>query len=66
MWDDLMPRRPCGRMLIQTKGRGMYHWMDGWAWFWMTFTMVFWLVVLAAVVYVAVRLAQRPPRERRS
>jgi len=41
----------------------MYHWMDGWGWFWMTFTTVFWIVVLGAVVYVAVRLAQRPPHE---
>ncbi len=44
----------------------MYHWMDGWGWFWMSFMMVFWIVVLGAVVYAAVRLAQRPPRERSS
>ena len=35
------------------------YWHDGWDWFWMTFVMGFWLVVLGAVVYVAVRLAQR-------
>jgi len=39
----------------------MYHSMDGWAWFWMTFVSVFWIVVLGAVVYIAVRLGQRPP-----
>jgi hypothetical protein len=27
----------------------------------MSFTMVFWVVLLGAVVYIAVRLAQRPP-----
>jgi choline-glycine betaine transporter len=37
--------------------------MDGWDWVWMSFMMVFWLVVLGAVVYAAVRLGQRPPRE---
>ncbi|MGH3085502.1 MAG: hypothetical protein ACRDNP_15865 [Gaiellaceae bacterium] len=39
------------------------HWMDGWDWFWMSFMMVFWAVVLGAVVYVAVKLATRPPSE---
>jgi heme/copper-type cytochrome/quinol oxidase subunit 2 len=39
----------------------MYHWMDGWNWLWMSSVMVFWLVVLGAVIYVAVRLANRPP-----
>lgn len=43
----------------------MYHWMDGTDWFWMSFVMVFWIVVVGAVVYAAVRLAQRPPRERK-
>lgn len=38
----------------------MYHWMDGWDWFWMSFMMIFWVVVLGAIVYAAVRLAQRP------
>jgi hypothetical protein len=38
-------------------------WMNDWGWFWMTFMMVFWVVLLGAVVFVAVRLAQRPPRE---
>jgi heme/copper-type cytochrome/quinol oxidase subunit 2 len=38
----------------------MYHSMDGWAWFWMTFLTVFWIVVLGGVIYVAVRMAQRP------
>jgi uncharacterized membrane protein len=39
----------------------MYHWMGGWGWFWMSFMMVFWIVVLGAVIYVAVKLANRPP-----
>jgi len=49
---------------LQKKEKPMYHWMDGWGWFWMSFMMVSWVVVLAAVVYVAVRLAQRPTRPR--
>ena len=40
----------------------MHGWMDGWDWLWMTLMVGFWLVVLGAVVYLAVRLAQRPPR----
>lgn len=40
------------------------HTMDGWDWFWMPFMIVFWLVVLGAVIYVAVRLANRPPNGR--
>ena len=43
----------------------MYHRMDGWDWVWMSFTMTFWVVVLGAVVYVAVKLASRPPTDRR-
>ena len=45
----------------------MYHSMDGTDWFWMSFVMIFWIVVVVvgAVVYAAVRLAQRPPRERK-
>lgn len=39
------------------------HWMDGPDWFWMSFMVVFWLIALGAVVYAAVRLAQRPPRK---
>jgi hypothetical protein len=38
------------------------HWMDSWDWVWMSFMMVFWIVVLGAVIYLVVRLAQRPPR----
>lgn len=41
----------------------MHGWMDSWDWVWMSFMMVFWLVVLGAVVFAAVRLAQRPPRK---
>jgi hypothetical protein len=40
--------------------------MDGWGWVWMSFMMVFGIVALGAVVYGAVRLAQRPPREVKS
>ena len=40
--------------------------MHGWDWFWMTFAMAaFWIVVISVAVYVGVRLAQRPHRERR-
>jgi heme/copper-type cytochrome/quinol oxidase subunit 2 len=42
----------------------MHGWMDGSDWIWMSFMMVFWIAVLGAVVYAAVRFAQRPPRER--
>jgi hypothetical protein len=35
--------------------------MDGWDWLWMSFMSAFWLLLLGAVVYVAVRLATRPP-----
>ena len=41
----------------------MYHWMDSWDWFWMSFVMVVWIVVVGLVVYVAVRLGSRPPRD---
>ncbi len=37
----------------------MMYWHDGWAWFWMIPMMLFWIVVLGAVVYAAVRLANR-------
>ena len=37
------------------------HWIDAWGWLWMTLMMGFWLVALGAVIYVIVRLAQRPP-----
>lgn len=39
----------------------MHMWMDGWDWLWMTLMIGFWLVVVGAVVFVAVRVAQRPP-----
>jgi len=39
--------------------------MNGWDWVWMTFMMV-WVVLLGAVVYGAIRLAQRSPRERKT
>jgi hypothetical protein len=40
------------------------HWMDGLDWAWMTFMMVFWLALLGVAVYVAVKLANRPPADR--
>ena len=42
----------------------MNGWMDGSDWLWMSLMMVFWVVVLGAVVYTAVRLAQRPPTDK--
>jgi hypothetical protein len=48
------------------KGGAMYHWMGGWGWFWMSFMMVFWIVLLGAVVYVGVKLANRPPANPKS
>jgi hypothetical protein len=44
----------------------MYWDPSGRGWFWMTFMMLFWIVLLGAVVYIAVRLGQRPPGENRS
>lgn len=38
--------------------------MDGFDWLWMTFMMGFWIVLIGLVVFVAVRLAQRPPSAR--
>ncbi len=35
--------------------------IESWDWLWMTLMMGFWLVVLGAVIYTAVRLAQRTP-----
>jgi len=37
------------------------HWSDGWDWFWMTMMMGIWIVVLVVAIYVAVKLATRPP-----
>jgi heme/copper-type cytochrome/quinol oxidase subunit 2 len=37
----------------------MMYWNDGWAWFWMLPMMLVWVLVLGAVVYAAVRLANR-------
>ncbi len=34
-----------------------YHHMDGYDWFWMIPMMFVWIAVLAAAIYVAVRLA---------
>jgi hypothetical protein len=42
----------------------MHVWMDGWDWVWMTGMMVTWVVLIAAAVYVAVKLANRPPPDR--
>ena len=37
----------------------MHGYVDGWDWMWMTTMMVFWIVLVGAVVYWAVRVAQR-------
>jgi hypothetical protein len=42
----------------------MYGVMDGLDWVWMSLMMVFWIGVLGAVIYIAVRLGQRPPTGR--
>jgi heme/copper-type cytochrome/quinol oxidase subunit 2 len=44
----------------------MHHWMNDSGWLWMSFMMVFLILVIGAVVYAAVRLAQRPPRQSKS
>jgi len=44
----------------------MHAWMDGWDWIWMTFMMGFWVALFGVVVYIAVRLAQRPPTKTRA
>ncbi len=44
----------------------MHAWINGWDWVWMTFMMGFWVVLLGAAVYIAVRLAQRPPTKPRA
>ena len=42
----------------------MYHSMNGGNWVFMTFAMVFGIGVPGAVIYAAVRVANRPPAER--
>lgn len=42
----------------------MHVWMNGWDWVWMTLTMLFWVIALGVAVYVAVKLANRPPTSR--
>lgn len=39
----------------------MHAWIDRSDWIWMTAMMGLWLVLLGGVVYLAVRLAKRPP-----
>ena len=41
------------------------HWMDGWDWARMTIMMLSWVALVGVAVYVAVRLATRPPSNRR-
>jgi hypothetical protein len=43
--------------------QAMHDWMSGWEWMWMSFMMVFWIVALGAIVYAAVKLANRPPTD---
>jgi heme/copper-type cytochrome/quinol oxidase subunit 2 len=59
-------RRRLKTQLTQEKGGAMHTWIDGWGWLWMTLMMGFWLVVLGAVIYIAVRLAHRPPAKPRA
>ena len=40
----------------------MNDWMDGSDWVWMTLSMIVGIVVLGAVIYTAVRLANRESR----
>lgn len=55
------------RMLMEpTRGDPVYQWMDGWDWLWMSLMMAVWIVVVGVVVYVAVRLANRPPTDTKS
>jgi hypothetical protein len=60
-----MPSSVVGDILPSNlqRRKAMYHWMDGWSWFWMTFMMVFWIALFGAVVYAAVKLANRPPSD---
>jgi hypothetical protein len=41
---------------------GYYHDMDGWGWFGGSLMMILFAVLIGVAVYIAVRLAQRPPR----
>jgi uncharacterized membrane protein (DUF4010 family) len=42
---------------------GYHHDMDGWGWFFGgSLMMVLFAVLIGVAVYIAVRLAQRPPR----
>lgn len=52
----------CASQAGGTQAEGGVAMMDGWDWLWMPFAMGLWLLVIGAVVYIAVRLAQRPPR----
>jgi hypothetical protein len=36
--------------------------MNGWDWLWMAPMMLLWILVLGVVVYIAVKLASKPPR----
>lgn len=37
----------------------MMDWNGGWGWFWMVPMMLFWIILIGAVIYTAVRLANR-------
>jgi hypothetical protein len=57
------PSRPRRTMTSANhrKGGVVMHGVD---WLWMTLGMGFWVVLIGVAVYAAVRLAQRPSRER--
>ena len=62
-----IPWEPGGTRIDATKGGAVYgdaYPHEGWDWLWMSFMMGFWVILLGAVVYFAVRLAQRDPEHR--
>jgi ABC-type phosphate/phosphonate transport system permease subunit len=53
-------------LLEPAKEGDVYQWMTGWGGFWTTFVMAFWIVLWGAMVYVPVKMADRPPSGPRS
>jgi hypothetical protein len=48
--------------IVRLKGGAMYYWMTGWDAVWMTVMTVSWIVLWGAVVCVALKLVNKPPR----
>jgi hypothetical protein len=42
----------------------MYGHMTDWGWLWLSFMVVYWPVALGAVIYIAVKLANRDSKAR--